>query len=128
MKLGSRIVTGEYVPGLGHSQRRPKLYRYLGTFRGTINIQHALEMDDALLIPNEIVEAQDQCDVDEKQDFLVRRCKLNGVEGYQILPFDRVTSVARGHHAFKKIEVTLKEEIKIQHGDRLDVELLDFED
>jgi translation initiation factor IF-1 len=39
-----------------------------------------------------------------------------------------VTSVARGHHAFGEIEVTLKEEIKIQHGDKLDVELLDFED
>lgn len=126
--MGSRIVTGEYVSGLNHSIHRPKLVEFLKTFPRTINIQLPKEVDYDILIPNLLVNGQDECDLSAGQDFFVRYCRLNGVEGFQILPVEKATNIPRGHHAFKKIEISLKRKINIRHGDHLEVELLDFED
>ena len=71
---------------------------------------------------------QDEIDVTANQDFLIRRCKLKGINGYQILPIDKTTNEPRGYHAAKRIEITLKEKIAVRPGEELRVELLDFED
>jgi hypothetical protein len=127
--LGSIIVRGTYVSGLSHSQRRPKLYQDLGLWRGTINIQLPAETDERILIPNERILGRDPFDlVEENQDFLIRHCKLKGVFGYQILPIDKTTSVPRGHHASKVIEISLKERIDVRPNEELEVELQGFEE
>jgi hypothetical protein len=97
-------------------------------WQGTINIQLPTETDDRILIPVERVVGDDQVDVRSNQDFLVRRCKLKGTNGYQILPIDKTMNVPRGYHAVKRIEVTLRQRIEVQIGEELEVELLGFED
>jgi hypothetical protein len=126
--LASKFVRGQYVPGWNHSRFRPNLYRHLGMWQGTINIQLPTETDDRILIPVERVVGDDQVDVRSNQDFLVRRCKLKGTNGYQILPIDKTMNVPRGYHAVKRIEVTLRQRIEVQIGEELEVELLGFED
>jgi hypothetical protein len=126
--LGSKFVTERYVPGWNHSRFRPNLYQHLEMWQGTINIQLPAETDERILIPNERVIGYDQIDVKSNQDFLVRRCRLKGILGYQILPIDKTMNVPRGYHAVKRIEVTLKQKIDLQHGEELEVELQGFED
>ena len=93
--MGSIIVRGTYVSGLKHSPRRPKLYQDLGLWQGTINIQLPAETDQNILIPNERIPGRDPFDSEENQDFLIRRCKLKGVLGYQILPIDKATGAPK---------------------------------
>jgi DNA-binding CsgD family transcriptional regulator len=98
----------------------------LGTWPGTINIQLPADTDERILIPNERVIGHDQIDANSNQDFLVRRCKVKGILGYQILPIDKTMSVPRGYHAVRWIEVALKQKIELQPSEELEVELQEF--
>jgi hypothetical protein len=124
--LASVFVKGTYVSGCNHSQYRPKLYEDLGLWRGTINIQLRAETDGRFLIPNERIPGRDPIDAD--QDFLIRPCKLKGVVGYQILPIDKATGDPRGHHASKKIEISLKKEIELRPNEEIEIELQGFDE
>jgi CTP-dependent riboflavin kinase len=124
--LASQFVKGRYVSGWNHSRFRPNLYRRLGTWPGTINIQLPADTDERILIPNERVIGHDQIDANSNQDFLVRRCKVKGILGYQILPIDKTMSVPRGYHAVRRIEVALKQKIELQPSEELEVELQEF--
>ena len=62
------------------------------------------------------------------EDFLIRPCKLKAVVGDQILPIDKVTGDPRGHHASKKIEISLKKEIELRPDEEIEVELLGFDE
>ena len=123
--MASVFVRGAYVTGCNHSKYRPKLYEYLGSWQGTINIQIPAETDERLLLPTERISGRDLIDSD--QDFLLRSCKLKGVVGYQILPIDKLTGEPRGHHALKRIEISLKEQIDLQPNEKIEVELQGFE-
>jgi hypothetical protein len=94
-RMGSQVIEGVYIPGCNHSRLRPKFYDSLGLWQGTINIQLPLETDESLMLPNERVPGVDQIDLDTNQDFLVRRCRLKGTSGYQILPIDKRTGEPR---------------------------------
>jgi len=126
--LGSITVKGTYVPGFKDSPRRPNLYQDLGLWQGTINIQLPAGTDRNILIPNERIPGRDPFDSEENQDFLIRRCKLKGVLGYQILPIDKDTAAPRGHHASRVIEISLHKKIDVQPNEELEVELQGFED
>lgn len=78
------------------------------------------------MLPNERVPGVDQIDLDANQDFLVRRCRLKGTSGYQILPIDKRTGEPRGHHSDRVIEIALTERIQIESNEKLEVELEGF--
>jgi len=119
------FVRGTYVTGCNHSKYRPKLYEDLGLWQGTINIQLPVETDERFLRPTERISGRDL--IDSGQDFLIRHCKLRGVVGYQILPIDKATGDPRGHHALKRIEISLKEQIDLRPDEEIEVELQGFE-
>lgn len=116
------------MSGSNHARLRPKFYEHLGLWRGTINIQLASDIDESVLIPNQRVLGRDPFDFSENQDFLIRLCRLKETPGYQILPIDKTTSVPRGLHRSKQIEIALKEKIELELGEELEVELQGFED
>ena len=122
--MASVFVKGTYMSGCGHSKYRPRLYEALGLWQGTINIQLPGETDERSLIPAERVPGRDPIDSD--QDFLVRPCVLKGVPGFQILPIDKATGHPRGHHASKKIEISLRRKIDLRLDEELEVELQGF--
>jgi len=124
--MASQFVRGVYKSGSNHSVHRPNFYKNLGTVQGTINIQLPPETDEQITIPNERVAGADKFDFDVNQDFLVRRCRLKGVSGYQVLPIDKTTGHFNGLHGGKIIEITLKEKISIRFGETLEVELEGF--
>jgi CTP-dependent riboflavin kinase len=129
--MASKLVRGTYIrDGNKHSKLRPKLYQRLGMYQGTINIQLPAEIYALLPLPNQRVPGLDPIDspTQHNQDFLVRRCKMNGAEGYQVLPVHKTSGEPRGLHAWKLIEITLKEEIKLRDGEELEFELQDFDD
>jgi hypothetical protein len=121
--MGSQVVEGVYVDGAGHSRCRPKFYESLGMRQGSINIQLTAEKYDSLALPINRVQGVDQIDLEANQDFLVRRCRLKGTRGYQILPIDKTTCEPRGRHSEKVIEITLTENIQIAPKEKLKVEL-----
>jgi hypothetical protein len=125
--MASKVVKGAYVLGCSHSGRRPKLYDSLGLYRGSINIQLPQGTDESSIIPVLEVPGLDSFDLTENQNFLIRRCRLKGVEGYQILPIDKTTGKPRGHHAEKVIEIALREKIDIKPNEELEVELEGFQ-
>lgn len=84
-------------------------------------------MNEWLIFPNKRKEGLDPIDLNANQDFLIRRCRLKGVEGYQILPIDKTTNEPRGYHSSKIIEITLVEKIELRLLEELEVELRDFE-
>ena len=122
--MASKFVKGTYVSGCGHSVHRPNFYRRLRMWQGTINIQLMAGTDEHILIPNERVQGADP--IDKDQYFLVRRCRLKGVAGYQILPIDKRTNIPQGHHASKTIEITLEQRIELKEREELEVELEGF--
>jgi hypothetical protein len=125
LKMGSRVVSGFYISGCNHSGLRPKFYESLRLWKGTINIQLPPETDESVILPNKRVPGLDP--IDSNQDFLVRPCRLKGGSGYQILPIDKTTSVPRGHHSEKVIEISLTTKIEIRPNEKLEVELEGFE-
>ena len=124
----SKLVRGVYVSGCNHSPLRPLFYASLGLWQGTINIQLPKDISESLIFPNKEKEGLDPIDLNANQDFLIRRCRLKGVEGYQILPIDKTTSAPRGHHSSKIIEISLEEKIELKPREELEVELRDFEE
>ncbi len=126
--MSSKLISGMYTSGAHHSAYRPLFYQSLGLWQGTINIQLPRDTSESLILPNKRVEGLDQIDLDHNQDFLIRRCMLKGVEGYQVLPIDKTTEKPRGHHSSKIIEIALKDKIPIQAHEELEVELEGFED
>jgi hypothetical protein len=126
--MGSKSVRGVYVSGANHSPLRPMFYKSLCLWQGTINIQLPAETDEYFIVPNERTEGLDPIDLEANQDFLIRVCKLRGVDGYQILPIDKTTKAPRGHHSSKIIEIALREKIKLEPNEELEVELQGFED
>jgi hypothetical protein len=121
------VVSGVYVAGENHSRFRPKFYESLRLWQGTINIQLPAETDERVIVPNERVPGHDPIDLNANQDFLIRPCRLKGVAGYQILPIDKTTNAARGHHSLKRIEIALKEKIDLKPNEVLKVELEGFD-
>lgn len=129
--MASKLVRGTYIrDGNKHGKLRPKLYQRLGMRQGTINVQLPAEIYDRLPLPNQRVPGLDPIDSPSQhnQDFLVRRCKMNGEEGYQVLPIHKMSGEPRGLHAWKLIEITLIKEITLQEREELEVELQDFDD
>jgi hypothetical protein len=125
--MGSKFLSGVYVSGVNDSRHRPKFYESLGMWQGTVNIQLPAETDERWILPCQRVTGRDPIDFEAKQDFLVRRCRLKGVAGYQVLPIDKTTGAPRGHHASKRIEITLVRRIDLEQGEELEVELEGFE-
>jgi hypothetical protein len=126
--MGSKLVRGVYVPGCNHSPLRPLFYASLGLWQGTINIQLPKEICKTLILPNKRKEGVDPIDLNANQDFLIRRCRLKAVKGYQILPIDKTTNAPRGHHSSKIIEISLEEKIELKPREELEVELKGFEE
>ena len=126
-QMNSKFVRGLYISGYKHSRLRPRFYESLGLWQGTINIQLPRETDESLIIPIERRAGLDPIDLESNQDFLIRACRLKGVEGFQVLPVDKTTSEPRGHHSSRIIEISLKNEIEITPNEELEVELKGFE-
>jgi hypothetical protein len=126
--VSSKLVRGTYTGGAHHSERRPQFYKLLGLRQGTINMQLPQDTSASLILPNKRIRGLDQFDLEHNQDFLIRRCVLKKVEGYQVLPIDKTTGEPRGHHAEKVIEISLADDIGLTLGENLEVELKDFED
>jgi hypothetical protein len=95
---------------------------------GTINIQLAAHVYDLLPFPNQRVQGRDPIDFEHNQDFLIRKCKLKGTDGYQILPINKTTGEPRGHHELKRIEIALRWKIELTPGEELRLELQDVDD
>jgi hypothetical protein len=125
--MGSKLVRGVYVSGYGHSEKRPTFYESLGLWKGSINIKISEGTDESLILPNERVAGIDAIDLNAKQDFLIRACRLKGGSGFQILPIDKTTNEPRGHHSEKVIEIALRERIEIKPNEELEVELEGFD-
>jgi hypothetical protein len=102
-------------------------YKSLGLCIGSINIRLPQGTDESLILPNERREGLDPFDIAENQDFLIRPCRLKGVDGYQILPIDKTRNDPRGHHSEKVIEIALKKKIAIKPNEELEVELEGFD-
>jgi hypothetical protein len=126
--VSSKTLKGVYTNGSNHSGRRPLFYKSLGLYQGSINIQLPQDTDESSILPNERVTGLDPIDLNANQDFLIRSCRLKGVEGYQILPINKTTKEPHGHHSSKIIEIALKDKIPIQPKEQLEVELEGFED
>jgi len=125
--MSSKLVRGTYQSGANHSWRRPEFYKSLGLWQGTINIKLPDDTVESLALPNKRKEGLDQFDLDHNQDFLIRACRLKGIDGYQVLPIDKTTSEPRGHHSSKIIEISLKKRIELKPDEELEVELEGFE-
>jgi hypothetical protein len=126
--VSSKFVSGIYINGYNHSGNRPLFYQSLHLRQGTINIQLPQVTYEALDLPKERVQGRDQFDLDHNQDFLIRRCRLKEIEGYQVLPVDKNTGEPRGHHVLKVIEISLERDIELKLNEVLEVELEGFED
>jgi len=126
--MSSKLIKGWYIQGCKHSSLRPLFYQSLGLWPGTVNIKMLGDTGESLILPNERIKGLDLIDLQANQDFLIRACRLKGVEGYQILPIDRTTSEPRGHHSEKVIEIALRKRIEIKDNEELEVELERFED
>lgn len=124
--MASRVVRGVYVNGSNHSPLRPKFYKSMGLWQGSINIRLPAEIDESLIIPKKRVEGLDPIDAD--QYFLIRPCKLKDRRGFQILPVKKSTGDLQGHHAEGVIEIALTEKIELTANEQLEVELEDFDD
>lgn len=125
--MSSKFVRGYYVSGCNHSGSRPLFYKSLGLCKGTVNIKLPEDTSESLIIPSERREGLDPIDLEAKQAFLIRACRLKGVDGYQVLPIDKTTNEPKGHHLSKIIEISLRNKIELTPNEELEVELQGFE-
>jgi CTP-dependent riboflavin kinase len=118
------LIRGHIVGGLNHFQRR--IARYRGVFKektgqelfpGTLNVKIAHQIkvrEDFRIQGTEINEAQ--------QDLIFERCKINGIEGFRIRPFNLKTGL--GGHGDDTLEIACAERVPcVGIGTEVEIEL-----
>ena len=121
------FVKGHIVSGLNHFQQR--IARYRGVFKewtgpelfpGTLNVKIDRQIEikeDFRIKGTEIGEAE--------QDLIFERCKINGIEGFRIRPFDLQTGL--GGHGDDTLEIACAERVPcVGIGTEVEIELFSF--